>query len=238
MTAPIRIAMLSGPRNISTTIMRSFESRADTNVKDEPFYACYLTKSGAKHPLREQILFSQATEWSEVSQSLQAPLPAGIQYSFEKHIAFHFTFAPALDWLDGARVFHLIRNPVEMIASYKNKLDDVEPIIDSYKIQRKLCEESPAPIVDATDILRAPEKMLRKLCASLQIEFSDAMLSWPVGPRESDGVWAPHWYDAVLASTGFKPYQEKEIKLSRELLEMADRCMDDYNFFYARRLLP
>ena len=125
-----------------------------------------------------------------------------------------------------------------MIASYKNKLDDVEPIIDSYKIQRKLCEESPAPIVDATDILRAPEKMLRKLCASLQIEFSDAMLSWPVGPRESDGVWAPHWYDAVLASTGFKPYQEKEIKLSRELLEMADRCMDDYNFFYARRLLP
>ena len=46
----IRIAMWSGPRNISTAMMRSFENREDTFVIDEPFYAFYLSHSGFNHP--------------------------------------------------------------------------------------------------------------------------------------------------------------------------------------------
>lgn len=233
--APIRIAMLSGPRNISTTMMRSFENRDDCIVADEPFYACYLNASGANHPLREEILASQSTDWETVCTALNAR--KGADYSFEKHISFHFAFAPNFDWLDGAQVFHLIRDPRAMVASYKNKLDDVDPIIDSYRIQRRLYELRPAPVIDAADVLKAPEATLRALCAALDMPFSKGMLSWPSGPRDSDGAWAPHWYDAVKASTGFKPYEERNLTLAPELEAVARACETDYAFFRARRLV-
>lgn len=233
--APIRIAMLSGPRNISTTMMRSFENRDDCMVADEPFYACYLKASGANHPLREETIASQSADWKTVCAQLNAR--EGADYSFEKHISFHFTFAADFGWLDGARVFHLIRDPRAMVASYKNKLDDVDPIIDSYRIQRRLYELKPAPVIDAADVLKAPEVTLRALCAALGMPFSKDMLSWPAGPRESDGAWAPHWYDAVNASSGFKPYEERKIKLSPELEAVARACAADYAFFQTRRLV-
>lgn len=233
--APVRIAMLSGPRNISTTMMRSFENRDDCIVADEPFYACYLRASDAQHPFREETLASQSSDWRDVAEELN--VRTGADFSFEKHISFHFTFALDFDWLDGARVFHLIRDPRAMVASYKNKLDDVSPIIDSYRIQRRLYEKNPAPVVDAADILKAPEKTLRALCAALGMPFSEKMLAWPSGPRDSDGAWAPHWYDAVNASTGFKPYEERKIKLSSEMEAIARACAVDYEFFSARRLV-
>ncbi len=233
--APIRIAMLSGPRNISTTMMRSFENRDDCMVADEPFYACYLKASGANHPLREETLAAQSPDWKTVAAELKTR--AGAAYSFEKHISFHFAFAPDFDWLHGARIFHLIRDPRAMVASYKNKLDDVDPIIDSYRIQRRLYELKPAPVIDAADVLKAPEVTLRALCAALGMPFSKDMLSWPAGPRESDGAWAPHWYDAVNASSGFKPYEERKIKLSPELEAVARACAADYAFFQTRRLV-
>ena len=232
--APVRIAMLSGPRNISTTVMRSFENRADTIVADEPFYACYLNASGAQHPLRTETLATQSSDWGKVETELNAR--RGAAYSFEKHISFHFAHAPNLDWLSHARVFHLIRDPRAMVASYKNKLNDVSPILDSYRIQRQLYEKIPAPIVDATDILRAPETMLRALCDALEIPFSEDMLSWPEGPRDSDGAWAPHWYDAVNSSTGFKPYNAHKLHLPPDLEHIAAGCADDYDFFHRRRL--
>ncbi|WP_411818210.1 HAD family hydrolase [Hyphococcus sp. DH-69] len=230
-----RITMLSGPRNISTTMMRSFESRPDTKVVDEPFYAAYLRSSGADHPMRDEILRDQSNDWTIVMEELQKNTT---QYVFEKHIAFHFTYAPSLDWLDGTRMFHLIRDPVSMVASYKNKLDDVAPIIESYRIQREIYERSPAPIVDATDILKQPDGMLPKLCNALEIEYFDSMLSWPLGARETDGIWGAHWYDAVNASTSFLPFTEKDIVLSPDLAKFAQACMEDYNFFRERRILP
>lgn len=236
MKKPVRIAMLSGPRNISTTMMRSFENRADTVVRDEPFYACYLKASGAAHPMRAEILAAQASEWREVAAELVKFESDTADYLFEKHIAFHFSAAPSLDLLDGARLFHLIRDPRAMVASYNNKFADVAPIIDSYRLQRKIYEACPAPIIDAADVLKAPERMLQTLCTSLDIPFSPSMLSWPAGPRDSDGVWAPHWYDAVWASTGFKPYAPKTIELSPALEEIAGACAEDYDFFHSRRL--
>jgi hypothetical protein len=234
MPSATRIVMLSGPRNISTTVMRSFENRADTVVCDEPFYACYLKASGAQHPMREEILAAQSASWIEVSAALRARYDA--PFSFEKHISFHFTHAPSFDWLDGARVFHLIRDPRAMVASYKNKLEDVAPIIDSYHLQRQLYEQAPAPVIDASDVLKRPGPTLRALCAALDMPFSDAMLAWPKGPRDSDGPWAPHWYDAVESSTGFRAFEPREIKLSPELEAVADACADDYQFFFERRL--
>lgn len=232
----IRIAMFSGPRNISTTLMRAFENRPDTIVWDEPFYACYLKETGAQHPMRDEILAAMPTDRRIVTEQLNAPVGENISISFEKHIAFHFPENIEVDWLKGAQMFHLIRDPRAMVASYQNKYGDVTPIIDSLKLQRKLFEIMPAPVINAEDVLKNPEGVLRALCTALDIPFTDRMLSWPAGQRKSDGVWAPHWYDAVLLSTGFKPWQEKPVELSPEMEKIADACLSDYEFFHTRRL--
>lgn len=234
----IRIAMFSGPRNISTTMMRAFENRPDTIVWDEPFYGCYLKESGALHPMRDDILAAMSTDRSTVVETLRTPTRNQISFSFEKHIAFHFRESDDFSWLKGARLFHLIRDPRAMVASYKKKYEDAAPIIDSLKIQRQLYENTPTPVVDAEDVLKNPEGVLRRLCITLGVPFTDKMLHWPAGPRESDGVWAPHWYDAVLASTGFKPWQEKPVALSKEMEKVAAACLPDYEFFHQLRLRP
>ena len=234
----IRIAMLSGPRNISTTMMRAFENRPDTVVSDEPFYGCYLAESGAPHPMREDILAAMETDRDIVAQTLKAPPPDGAAISFEKHIAFHLSHDDGFNCLRGARVFHLIRSPRAMIASYQKKYDDLAPLIDSLKIQRALYEAAPAPVIDAEDVLKNPAGALRALCAALDITFTDDMLRWPAGRRDSDGVWAAHWYDAVCASTGFKPWREPLIELSAEMETVAQGCQPDYEFFHKRRLIP
>ena len=233
------IAMFSGPRNISTTMMRAFENRLDTVVFDEPFYACYLKESGAPHPMRDEVLAAQSSDWDVVAKELHAAATnRGIQ--FQKNIAFHFAGDAPLDWIDGARVFHLIRNPRAMVASYAKKYDDVAPIIDSYRMQRVIDDRAggDCPVIDADDVLKNPDGMLRALCDTLGIPFDRAMLSWPAGPRDSDGVWAPHWYDAVWGSTGFNAYEEKPFDLSPSLEDAAAACMGDYEFFHSRRLQP
>ena len=237
----IKIAMFSGPRNISTTMMRSFENRPDTAVFDEPFYACHLAETGAPHPMREEILAAQPNNWATVIDQLNASPTNGAAISFQKHIAFHFSGDGPLDWVHDTRVIMLIRDPRAMVASYKNKYDDVAPIIDSFRIQREIHQEcikraAPCPIIDARDVLLNPPGMMRALCDELDITFSETMLSWPEGPRDSDGVWAPHWYDAVWASTEFKPYEEKEIALTPELEKVANDCQADYQYLYERRL--
>lgn len=238
----VRIAMFSGPRNISTTMMRAFEIRPDTAVYDEPYYACYLKESGAPHPMRDEILAAMPSGWNEVDALLAAPPKGGERFVFEKHIAFHFAASNHLNWIKECRVFQLIRNPRAMVASYKNKYDDVAPIIDSLKIQRRILEDceakrAPCPVVDSEDIQKNPEGILRALCDALDMPFMKEMLSWPAGRRNSDGIWASHWYDAVESSTGFRPYREKDIDLSPELEAIAAECLPDYEFFHSRRLV-
>ncbi len=232
------IAMFSGPRNISTTMMRAFENRRDTTVFDEPFYACYLKESGAPHPMREEVMAAQSGDWADVADELRAATPSGDGIQFQKNIAFHFADNAPLDWVGDAKIFHLIRDPRAMVASYVNKYLDVTPIVESYRIQRIIDGHAggDCPVIDAADILKNPKQALRRLCAALDIAFDPAMLSWPAGPRDSDGVWAPHWYDAVWASTGFKLYEEKVVDLAPTLENAAMACMNDYRYFYERRL--
>lgn len=239
---PIRIGMWAGPRNISTTMMRAFENRPDTAVLDEPFYAAYLRASGAGHPMREEILASLPLSWAGAVDLLDGPVPHNRDIYFHKHIAYHIADAELdLNWLLRQRTFLLIRDPCAMVASYAKKFDDVAPIAASFEVQSRILDfltarGLPCPVVDASDVLKDPGAMLTGLCKALGIPFTDNMLSWPPGPRESDGVWAPHWYDAVTKSDGFKPFETHEIQLTPELAAIARACASPYEFLHERRL--
>lgn len=223
--------MWSGPRNISTTMMRSFGNRADTSALDEPFYAVYLERSGAEHPYRAETMAKYPTRFSDVMNWIE--MARDNDLLFLKHIAYHIEEDADLSFIEGWRNFFLIRDPAEMVASFSNKFEDVSPIIASYRMEARMLDHLsarglPCPVVDAADILKNPERTLRALCAALEIEFDHLMLAWLPGERTEDGPWAPHWYDAVWASTGFKPYVEKKPKLSSELAAIAEMAMADY----------
>ncbi len=233
------IAMWSGPRNISTTMMRAFGNRADTAAIDEPFYAAYLASSGATHPYREQTLAAYPRSFADVLAWTAEPRAAPLL--FLKHIAYHLQGDSDLSFLTGWRNFLLIRDPRAMVASFAGKFDDAAPIVRSYEIELRIHNYLtrhglPCPVIDAADIQRAPEAILRALCASLGISFDPAMLAWQAGPRAHDGPWAPHWYDAVNASTGFNAHVEKKITLSNELEAIAAHTQPAYLALHERRL--
>jgi hypothetical protein len=200
--------MWSGPRNLSTALLRAFENRPDTEVVDEPFYACYLAATALEHPGREQILASQSQDWDTVMRELStAPVAAPVQY--QKQMTQHLLAAVPDAFADGLCNAFLIREPARIIASYLRvrPLEDVAELgLDrQFALFQRCCERdgSPPPVVDAALLLDDPLRTLRALCARLGIPFADAMLAWPAGPRDSDGVWAPHWYAQVWSSTGF-----------------------------------
>ncbi len=235
-----RIAMWTGPRNISTTMMRSFENRPDCTVVDEPLYAHYLTQTGLKHPMQEEILSAQSSHWKTVIRDLIEDTPSEIY--FQKHMCHHITDDMSLDWLEGMDHFFLIREPKRMIASYADRMDDVTP--EGLGLQKEaelfdhishLTGKTPA-VLDANVTLADPEGVLRKLCAYLDIEFSEKMLSWPAGTRESDGVWAPHWYNSVNQSTGFKQQDNRNITLPSSLMPIVEACTPHYEHLYNHRL--
>ena len=64
------------------------------------------------------------------------------------------------------------------------------------------------------------------------------MLSWPPGPRDTDGVWGRYWYDAVWASTGFAPYRPRPVSLDGPAAEVATACLPLYEQLHARRWTP
>jgi hypothetical protein len=237
----VRVAMWSGPRNISTAMMRAFENRADTIVVDEPLYAAYLARTGIDHPAREEVLASQPTYPQEAIAALDAPLPPDRRVHYAKHMAHHIGRKMDLRWTLRFRNTLLIRDPVEVVASYVRARETCEPADIGLAQQQRLLgfwdqQGLEAPILDARDFLRSPEAHLRWLCDWLGIPFAARMLSWPPGPRESDGVWAPHWYSAVWASTGFEPWREREVTLSDHDAAVADSCRPIYQALHARRV--
>jgi hypothetical protein len=209
--APVRIAMWSGPRNISTAMMRSFENRPDTTVSDEPFYAAYLAATGLKHPMRAEILQSQPTNPDEVVAAITGTIPDGRTVWYQKHMTHHML--PTIDrsWIDRVTNAFLLRAPEAVVASYVKKRADVTLDDIGLPQQVELFERvadrlgHAPPVLDGEDVLADPKGALTWLCEVCGIAFDPAMLSWPAGPRPSDGVWAPAWYDQVLASTGFGP---------------------------------
>ena len=229
------IAMWSGPRNLSTAMMRSFSSRADCKAVDEPFYAAYLAATGLQHPMRDAVIASQPTDPAEVvAQCLRAPEePDRIFY--QKHMTHHMIDGFDTGWM--ARVINvfLIRSPERVLASYAAKAERVTAADIGFTRQRELFDEvhaatgdAPA-VIDAADIRQNPAAMLEKLCAAIGIPFDTAMLSWPQGPHEADGVWAAHWYDSVWRSTGFAPPETGEPSPLPQALEViADEVRPDY----------
>jgi hypothetical protein len=237
----VRLAVWSGPRNISTAMMRAWENRPDTVVVDEPLYAAYLTRTGIEHPARDEVIASQPVDLDEAIAALSAPLPDGCNVHYAKHMAQHVSRDMNLEWTLRFRNVLLIRDPAEVVASYVRARESCEPediglpqegwlleLWDSHGVE--------APIIDAKEFLLAPEPHLRWLCEWLGISFMDRMLSWPAGSRASDGVWAPHWYAAVWKSTGFEPWRPREINLSDHDAAVAETCRPIYEELYERRV--
>jgi hypothetical protein len=198
--------MWSGPRTVSTAMMRAWENRQDTVVIDEPLYAFYLSSTGLDHPGRDEVIASQPASWQAVLSSLaSAPLPPGVTIAYAKHMTHHVLPSVDLSAFAPFRHAFLIRDPRSLLASYA-RVRSAPTLADlGLRQQAGLFEEFGGPVIDSSDLLAFPEVTLRALCAALDVPFSASMLSWPAGPRSSDGVWAPHWYDSVWRSTGFVP---------------------------------
>ncbi len=233
---PLRIAMWSGPRNISTAMMRSFENRDDTAVVDEPFYAAYLALSGAAHPMRDDVLKSQPNDWRDVETALLGPSPEGAPIFYQKHMTHHMLPEIGTRWMAGCCNVFLIRRPDEVVASYEDKrgeatLADIGIVRQTELFDQEADRLGRAPLViDSSDVSAAPHPMLKSLCAAIGIPFSAKMLSWPKGRRASDGVWAPAWYDRVEQSTGFVPSTGARIKnLSPALAAIAEAAYPYYH---------
>lgn len=230
----LRIAMWSGPRNISTAMMRAWENRGDCAVSDEPLYAAYLVETGLDHPGREAVIAAGETDWRRVVDALLGPAPQAATIWYQKHMSHHLLPGMAVDWVLGLRNVFLIRDPAEVVASYLKSRATVTPEDiglpqqgQLFDLLRERLGEAP-PVIDASDFLRAPEAHLRALCVRLGIAFAPGMLTWPAGPRDSDGVWAPHWYEAVWKSTGFEPWRPRGARLQGEALAVADACRPIY----------
>ena len=237
----VRVAMWSGPRNISTAMMRAWENRPDTTVVDEPLYAAYLHRTGLDHPAREQVVASQPIDPSAVVQALRTDAATPVHYA--KHMAHHLLEDMDLDWVRDFRNVLLVRDPGEVVASYVRSRESCEPADIGLLQQVRLLEvlqgqgARTPPVIDAGDFLRAPEAYLRWLCDWLGIGFTDAMLHWPPGLRDSDGVWAPHWYDAVARSTGFEPWRPREVELDAHDTAVAQACRPAYDRLHGSRLV-
>lgn len=230
----MRIAVWSGPRNLSTALMYSFAARGDCAALDEPFYAAFLAATGADHPMREAILVSQESDPARVGAQCEGEVPQGKCLFYQKHMTHHMLPEFPRGWMRACVNVFLIRHPAQVIASYLRKREDPTLTDLGFVQQSELFDEVAAslgtapPVVDSADIRRDPRSSLDRLCAALGIPFTDRMLSWPAGPRPFDGVWASHWYGAVHRSTGFEPPEEDLPVLPAASQRLCDLALPHY----------
>ena len=240
---PVRIAMWSGPRNISTAMMRSFEARGDAAVCDEPFYAAYLHGTGLEHPLRDEVLASQSRDPREVETLLLGPVPGGHSIWYQKHMTLHMLEEFDRAWMSRMRNAFLIRAPEAVLASYALKRTTVSAADIGFVQQRELFEReadrlgAPPPVVDAADILADAGAVLTRLCTALGVVYTPSMLHWPPGRRPTDGVWAPAWYQSVERSSGFDGGAPRTpVRLPGHLQQLADDAWPHYHALREHRL--
>lgn len=239
----LRLAMWSGPRNISTAMMRAWENRGDCAVSDEPLYAAYLAATGLDHPGREEVIAVGDTDFERVAQALSTgPAPGGQPIWYQKHMTHHLLPGRDTGWVRRLSNVFLIRDPAEVVESYLKSRATVAPADIGLLQQAALFDEvadqlgHAPPVIDADDFLRNPGAYLQALCHQLGIAFTDRMLAWPPGRRESDGIWAPYWYDAVWKSTGFEPWRPRSPQLEGQALAVAEACRPAYDKLKAHRL--
>lgn len=231
------VAMWSGPRNLSTAMMRSFGARADCSAMDEPFYAAYLLATGIDHPMRKEIINAGETDPERVAETCLSPDLNGVEFSYQKHMTQHMIPGFPLEWIADVTNVFLIREPARVLASYAAKRQAVSTEDIGFRRQREIFEiagemsgQKPV-VIDSHDIRRNPESMLSRLCAAIGLDFDPAMLAWEAGRKSEDGIWAEHWYDAVWRSTCFaEPEAEALPELPDNLQHIAESVTDDYSF--------
>ncbi len=239
---PKRIAMWSGPRNLSTAMMYAFAARGDCAVWDEPFYAAYLSATGIVHPMNDAVIAAGLTDPNKVAEACLGSVPAQKTLFYQKHMTLHMI--PSFDrgFMRGLTNVFLIRHPARVVASYAKKREAPTLMDIGFVQQAELFDQvadwlGTAPVVvDSADIRAEPQQSLTRLCVALGIAFVPDMLRWPAGPKPYDGVWAPHWYNAVHASTGFDEPEGPLPKLSPEFADLSDQAMPYYERLAGYRL--
>ncbi len=234
--------MWSGPRNISTAMMRSWGNRVDAVVCDEPLYAHYLRATGKDHPGAQEVIAGGETDWRKVVACLTGEIPGGKRIFFQKHMTHHLLPHISREWLGSVTNCFLIRDPREMLTSYI-KIVSAPSLEDTGFPQqteifvwvRDNLKVTP-PVLDSVDVLSNPRRMLGLLCDALGTEFQESMLAWPPGSRATDGVWARHWYGEVEKSTGFRPYQPKLEAIPPHLTQLHEECAEHYTRLFEHRL--
>jgi hypothetical protein len=237
--------MWSGPRNISTAMMRAWENRPDTFVCDEPLYAHYLVATGhTDHPSYDDTIRAHDTDWRRVVKWLTGPIPDGKVLFYQKHMAHHLLPGMDTEWVDSLTNCFLIREPSEMLSSLAEFLPS--PTVEETALpqQVELCQRiadrdgTAPPVIDARDVLTDPAAILSELCKRVNVPFYNEMLSWPPGPRDTDGAWAPHWYTKVYNTTSFGTYHAKTVKLPAHLQPVLDQCQPLYEELARHRIQP
>ncbi len=236
-----RINLWSSPRNVSTAMMYSFRQRSDTTVVDEPLYAHYLATTGRDHPGRDEVLATQSTDIGGlVDGVILADYPTPVV--FFKQMAKHLI---GIDPDVATDVFFsrcdnviLTRDPFDMLTSFQVNVPDATVsetgFVELLAILDHILAGGGEPIVlDSKLLLQNPEPVLRRLCERLGLDFDNAMMSWPAGPKPEDGVWARYWYHTVHSSTGWAPWRPKDATLLPHLQSVLDEVEPMYE-----RLLP
>lgn len=237
----MRIAMWSGPRNLSTAMMYAFGARGDCAVVDEPFYAAYLSMTGIAHPMRDQILTSQPMDPTQAAAQITGSIPGNFPHFYQKHMTQHMVDGVSRDWMRGVKNVFLIRHPAQVVASYAKKRE--APSLDDlgFRQQAELFYECRAAgetplVVDSADIRSDPADLLKKLCVALGLDYRPSMLTWPAGGHPDDGVWASHWYGAVHRSTGFSGAENPSPELTGDYATFARQALPHYTALHDRRL--
>jgi hypothetical protein len=234
--------MWSGPRNISTAMMRSFGARGDTVVVDEPLYAHYLTQVTVSHPGVDEVIQHHDSDWQRVVTGLVGPIPHGRRVYYQKHMAHHWLPHLRGDWVFALTNAFLIRHPAEMLTSLAVKMG--QPVlrdtglpqqVEIFREVRRRTGTTP-PVLDTEDVLKDPRGVLERFCARVGVAFDDRMLTWPAGRRDTDGIWAKYWYDAVERSTGFEPWTPRPRTVAPALEPLLAECLPYYDELAAYRL--
>lgn len=215
-------------------------------VSDEPLYAHYLSvideAKRREHPAHDEVMRSQPTDWREVAAELTGPVPGGKRVWYQKHMAHHLTAGMEWDWISGLTNCFLIRDPAAMITSFVKIIENPTPKdlglpqqVELFEWLRRQTGETPV-IIDSRDVLLDSRGVLTRVCERVGVAFDASMLSWEPGPRETDGVWAPHWYASVYRSTEFVPHEEKNERVPQRLLGVLEECNALYETLAAHKV--